>query len=242
MDIKKKAYQKYQLDWMIRHGYSIEDLVNAMDLVHQENEDEPPVESPATPDYNAGGDFDGAILMTYCDFEEIGFDGDIWVCFDEFLDVEYRDRAYMQALLTEEEYQEYLADVTPKQQTQLKRLTTREAYPHGAEGVSEDKLTGNYCRGIFECTACIERLAQYENDEEDGVLVRNPQNGWIPISGGQYPKDHERVQITYMGYYDEKPYCGKQAYRCDGKWYWDNEDPVSVRVTAWKPKDQPYNG
>lgn len=54
------------------------------------------------------------------------------------------------------------------------RLTTREEYPHGAEGVSKNKLTGKYCRGVFEATACVEKLAEYENAEEDGLLVRLP--------------------------------------------------------------------
>lgn len=56
----------------------------------------------------------------------------------------------------------------------MERLTTREEHPHGAEGVSKDKLTGRYCRGVFEATACVEKLAEYENDEEDGLLVRLP--------------------------------------------------------------------
>lgn len=34
---------------------------------------------------------------------------------------------------------------------------------HGAEGVSENKLTGSYCRGQFEATALVERLAQIED-------------------------------------------------------------------------------
>ena len=45
----------------------------------------------------------------------------------------------------------------------MKRLTTDEPYPHGAEGVSEDRLTGRFCRGKFECIALIERLSKYEN-------------------------------------------------------------------------------
>lgn len=56
-----------------------------------------------------------------------------------------------------------------------KRLTTNEKYPHGAEGVSEDKLTGRYCRGVFEATACVEKLAEYENAEEEGRLYIIPQ-------------------------------------------------------------------
>ena len=51
--------------------------------------------------------------------------------------------------------------------TEHKRLTTKEKYPHGAEGVSKDKLTGKYCRGVFEATACVEKLAEYETAEEE---------------------------------------------------------------------------
>ena len=55
-----------------------------------------------------------------------------------------------------------------------KRLTTKEKYPHGAEGVSKDKLTGKYCRGVFEATACVEKLAEYETAEEEGRLYILP--------------------------------------------------------------------
>lgn len=58
--------------------------------------------------------------------------------------------------------------------TENTRLTTKEKYPHGAEGVSKDKLTGKYCRGVFEATACVEKLAEYENAEEEGRLVVLP--------------------------------------------------------------------
>lgn len=61
-----------------------------------------------------------------------------------------------------------------EQVTEHKRLTTKEKYPHGAEGVSKDKLTGKYCRGVFEATACVEKLAEYENAEDDGRLVVLP--------------------------------------------------------------------
>lgn len=46
----------------------------------------------------------------------------------------------------------------------MKRLTKEICgRAHGAEGVSEDKLTGAYCRGEFEATAIVERLFAYEN-------------------------------------------------------------------------------
>lgn len=45
----------------------------------------------------------------------------------------------------------------------MKRLTKEICgRAHGAEGVSEDKLTGVYCRGEFEATAIVERLFAIE--------------------------------------------------------------------------------
>ncbi len=49
----------------------------------------------------------------------------------------------------------------------MERLTKRiDGSAHGAEGVSRDKLTGTYCRGKFEATACVEKLAEYEDLED----------------------------------------------------------------------------
>lgn len=57
----------------------------------------------------------------------------------------------------------------------MKRLTKRiDGYAHGAEGRSAYALTGKYCRGAFESTAMVERLAEYEDLEESGRFVRLP--------------------------------------------------------------------
>lgn len=65
--------------------------------------------------------------------------------------------------------------------TEHKRLTTKEKYPHGAEGVSKDKLTGKYCRGVFEATACVEKLEEYETAEDEGRLVVLPCKPWDKV-------------------------------------------------------------
>lgn len=55
----------------------------------------------------------------------------------------------------------------------MERLTKRiTGHAHGAEGVSVDKLTGAYCRGEFEATACVDKLAEYEDAEENGLLIK----------------------------------------------------------------------
>ena len=54
----------------------------------------------------------------------------------------------------------------------MERLTEYVyGFAHGAEGVRKERLTGHYCRGIFEATACVEKLAEYENLEEQGRLL-----------------------------------------------------------------------
>ena len=87
------------------------------------------------------------------------------------------------------------------QMTEHKRLTTKEKYPHGAEGVSKDKLTGKYCRGVFEATACVEKLAEYENAEEEGRLVVLPSNQVWESQGDivYYIYDYEITECVNCG-------------------------------------------
>ena len=82
-----------------------------------------------------------------------------------------------------------------------KRLTTKEKYPHGAEGVSKDKLTGIYCRGVFEATACVEKLAEYETAEEEGRLVVLPSNQVWESQGDivYYIYDYEITECVNCG-------------------------------------------
>lgn len=57
----------------------------------------------------------------------------------------------------------------------MERLTKRiSGYAYGAEGVSADRLTGDYCRGEFEATACVDKLAEYEDLEERGRFLKLP--------------------------------------------------------------------
>ena len=65
-------------------------------------------------------------------------------------------------------------------------------------------------------------------------------NDWVPVSTGQYPKDGEVVNVTYLDYYDNKPMCDDLAYREEGKWFWYDGYEVTVKITAWKPIGEPY--
>lgn len=89
MDIKKIAYEKYRLDWMIAHGHSIIELMKELELMRQE-------------------DPERSLLSLFEDWEYgYGFSSEVWACYDEFLETEYQDESYMKALLTESEYELY---------------------------------------------------------------------------------------------------------------------------------------
>lgn len=91
-DIRQIAYEKYQHDWMISHD--IDEKV--MDKTMQE--------------YIA--DTVGEEVPFSEWLFDHGFGGSLWVCYDEFLNAEYRDNAYMEYLLSNKEYQIYQADIT----------------------------------------------------------------------------------------------------------------------------------
>lgn len=92
MDIKKIAYEKYKLDWMIAHGYTLADIMNELNDMQEE---EP----------------DTCVSNLFSDWEyEFGFGSEIWACYDEFLEYEFNDKDYMKSLLNEDEYKEYLRE------------------------------------------------------------------------------------------------------------------------------------
>lgn len=92
LDVKKIAYEKYKLDWMLHHGYTLEDLVNSLsDCMEGVNED---------------------FVVVFDIWEsDYGFGSEIWACFDEFIDNEYQDKGYMKQLLNWEEYEKYEEDM-----------------------------------------------------------------------------------------------------------------------------------
>ena len=63
---------------------------------------------------------------------------------------------------------------------------------------------------------------------------------WIPCEE-KLPKEREYVQITYLGYYDQSPYCDGIAYIYENEWHWSLDDEeVNVAVIAWMPLLKPY--
>lgn len=81
IDITRIAYERYRLDWMIRSGYTLTDLMNHLAAEQWEDESAP-------------------VNVLFETWEaDCGFSGALWVCYDEFMETEIKDRHYMLSLL-----------------------------------------------------------------------------------------------------------------------------------------------
>ena len=86
MDIKKIAYEKYKLFWMLEHRYTLLDLVNSVQKYGYSFEEWE---------------------------EEHGFEGEIYAGYHEFLHNEFLNREYIQSILNDEEMKAYWECIMP---------------------------------------------------------------------------------------------------------------------------------
>ena len=75
----RKAYEIFKLQWMINHGFSLNDLMECMDIMVHE-------------DISASG-VRTSMQSLFEDWEfGVGFAyGQVWPCFEEFLQNEYQE-------------------------------------------------------------------------------------------------------------------------------------------------------
>lgn len=86
--IRKIAYEKYKLDWLMRHGYSLTDLIREVNSLQDE--------------------FISTKQAYLAFVNEYGFNGEIWSCYNEFLDNEYKDKEYIKSILNPQEFKLYI--------------------------------------------------------------------------------------------------------------------------------------
>lgn len=74
MNEKQKAYERFKLQWMLDHGYTLTDLVEELDRIRE--------------DY----DPDESFLSIFESWEfDQGFGSEIWPCYDEWLECKYKE-------------------------------------------------------------------------------------------------------------------------------------------------------
>ena len=122
----------------------------------------------------------------------------------------------------------------------MNRLTTHEEYPHGAEGKSVDRLTGCWCRGKFEATACVEKLSRYEDTglEPEEIMDGKMLTGWIPAAE-KLPKAKEDVLVCTKFGWILVAWYGPNGQR----WHITPADAGITRedIAAWMPLPKPFN-
>lgn len=87
-EIRTKAYEAFQMYWMLTHGITISDISKAVGEYLTETGGNPEIPFSAF-------------------LEEVGFVGAIWPCFEEFLDNEFRNSDLMHSLLDRETFIAY---------------------------------------------------------------------------------------------------------------------------------------
>jgi len=97
-----QMYQRYQLRWMMEHGYTLTDFLSAIFRFEFENT-ELGVVTPKDIGYDTR-----AVRAKIEEWEtDQGFSGAIYASFQEFINSEYLDREYMKGLLNPSEYVQY---------------------------------------------------------------------------------------------------------------------------------------
>lgn len=91
LEFEQKCYDAYKLDWMMSHGYSLKDYLDALIL-----EDEEAIANDCYPEGDARDIFEA--LDSNFEYETGFPGGTIWVCKDEFLGAEFEDEEYMNHL------------------------------------------------------------------------------------------------------------------------------------------------
>lgn len=106
-EIRRRIYHLYQLDWLAQNGHSIYDALHYVGKEMYE----------IMIDLNEIQDFQSLLDEAIERFEgDVGFNGSLYVCYDEFLGCEYLDSEYILFLIEqnvncEELKQKYLEDI-----------------------------------------------------------------------------------------------------------------------------------
>lgn len=100
--MKRRLYDRYQLQWMLSHGYSLTDLMRGMTAIpwyHDDNITDYYEDEKDTEPAGMCADIEG--IFSAWEFDSDAFNGSCWACFDEFCGAELLDKEYILWLLDE---------------------------------------------------------------------------------------------------------------------------------------------
>ena len=100
-EARHRIYELYQLDWLISHGYSLMDVVHGCveeAAIATFDKCQTVLDATEVDDINPLECIEDGIRS----WSNKGFNYEIWACFEEFLNAEYRDVSYVSELIKRE--------------------------------------------------------------------------------------------------------------------------------------------
>ena len=220
--MQEELYGIYQLDWMISHGHSLHDLY------HELHEAEKEYETP-----NIG--------EIWADFEDHGFDGELFACFDEFCDTELRNESFIQGLLDTIPVHRK-EELEPVYQEWLKNTREAEKEPEVSESMENPYILGPTDeKGIIPEAIVVQGVDPFITDfeasrlaEKNGVKFINDIKG---LEKGLYIDTPENRKIVERAIAKDKK--GEFLFRRDEtpKYYLEQYDAYVKRLGKIKEKD-----
>lgn len=179
--IRQTAFMRFQLFWCIKHGVSLVDIVTRYEGYRAQA-----AENGVRPTLEGFRD----------DLDDLGFHGELWFCYDEFLEYDYWDVGLMRTILTPDEFKQYL---------EVEQIKAAE-YLDGGIGLSVETPHGAIIAKPSE-NPDYPGISLFFHPAKDGkegpgvVMEFNP-----TYHPNDLDPDHSEEKVTLLLYGKENPY------------------------------------
>ena len=214
-EFKDECYKAYQLEWMLRQGYSLNDLSEVFRELFFEEIEEEPVRFAVPSDDITVDDFVDRLEEAF--LIDRGFDGSLYVCKADFLQAEFLDEGYMAHLFS------IMAGDAEENMRKWREITGQEV----AEN-RETELTVKQVAGVWKVVGYLTPLEYAEKHGVREDLVRK----WIylgklaavQLGHGWWIKEGETLppNISLMKKSERETYMMENGSRLTPKWHKEN--------------------
>lgn len=169
-ELKNKAYERYQLKWMMEHGYSLGDIKEIVTEIIGEKAEYNPLLILS----NREVLLKEVENVTDSFLNERGFSGNIFSCKNEFLSNEYQDRDYMQQLLDETDFALWMVETSQFETFDIftvdnKTVSFEEGAYYVGDTVTEDESL--IARGVTYSGAEFNQFDLSNFPDENDMLI-----------------------------------------------------------------------